>query len=103
MNVSSGSVQRIENFKSQYIDQRNIDVWLPEGYSNKHKYAVLYMNDGQSLYDAETTWNKQAWEVDEIAGKLMSEKKTRQFIVVGIWNNGQKRHEEYFPQNHMKA
>ena len=98
VNVSSGSVQRIENFKSQYIDHRNIDVWLPEGYSDKHKYAVLYMHDGQSLYDAEITWNKQAWEVDEIAGKLMSEKKTRQFIVVGIWNNGQKRHEEYFPQ-----
>jgi hypothetical protein len=33
--VSSGSVQRIENFKSQYIDHRNIDVWLPEGYSDK--------------------------------------------------------------------
>jgi hypothetical protein len=33
VNVSSGSVQRIENFKS-YIDHRNIDVWLPEGYSD---------------------------------------------------------------------
>lgn len=98
VNVSSGRVQRIENFKSQYIDHRNIDVWLPEGYSDKQKYAVLYMHDGQALYDAETTWNKQAWEVDETAGKLMAEKKTRKFIVVGIWNNGQKRHQEYFPQ-----
>jgi predicted alpha/beta superfamily hydrolase len=60
VNVSSGSVQRIENFKSKYIDHRNIDVWLPEGYSDKHKYAVLYMHDG-------LIWNKQAWEVDEIA------------------------------------
>ena len=98
VNISSGRVQRIENFKSQYVDHRNIDVWLPEGYSYKEKYAVLYMHDGQALYDAETTWNKQAWEVDEIAGKLMAEKKTRKFIVVGIWNNGQKRHHEYFPQ-----
>jgi predicted alpha/beta superfamily hydrolase len=73
VNVSSGSVQRIENFKSQY-NHRNIDVWLPEGYSDKHKYAVLYMHDGKSIYDAEITWNKQAWEVDEIASKLMSEK-----------------------------
>ncbi len=98
VNVSSGRVQRIENFKSQYVDHRNIDVWLPEGYSDKEKYAVLYMHDGQALYDAETTWNKQAWEVDEIASELMAEKKTRKFIVVGIWNNDQKRHHEYFPQ-----
>lgn len=98
VNVSSGRVQRIENFKSQFIDPRNIDVWLPKGYSDKQKYAVLYMHDGQSLYDAETTWNKQAWEVDEISGKLIAENKTRKFIVVGIWNNDRKRHPEYFPQ-----
>lgn len=98
VNVSSGRVQRIENFKSQFIDPRNVDVWLPEGYSDKQKYAVLYMHDGQALYDAKTTWNKQAWEVDEIAGKLIAENKTRKFIVVGIWNNDRKRHAEYFPQ-----
>lgn len=98
VNVSSGKVQRIENFKSQFIDPRNVDVWLPEGYSDKQKYAVLYMHDGQALYDAETTWNKQAWEVDEIAGKLIAENKTGKFIVVGIWNNDKKRHSEYFPQ-----
>lgn len=96
--VSSGKVQRFENFKSKLIDARNVDVWLPDGYSNKEKYAVLYMHDGQALYDAESTWNKQAWEVDEIAGKLIAEGKTQKFIVVGIWNNNSKRHPEYFPQ-----
>jgi hypothetical protein len=55
--VSSGSVQRIENFKSQYIDHRNIDVWLPEGYSDKIN-TVLYMRR-TITYDAEITWNKQ--------------------------------------------
>ncbi|PWA05045.1 alpha/beta hydrolase [Flavobacterium psychrotolerans] len=96
--VSAGKVQRFENFKSQFVDVRNIDVWLPDGYSDKEKYAVLYMHDGQMLYDAETTWNKQAWEVDDVAGKLISENKTQKFIVVGIWNSDQKRHPEYFPQ-----
>jgi enterochelin esterase-like enzyme len=47
VNVSSGRVLRIENFKSQFIDPRNVDVWLPVGYSDKQKYAVLYMYDGQ--------------------------------------------------------
>ena len=101
--VSSGKVQRFENFKSQLVNARNIDVWLPDCYSNKEKYAVLYMNDGQALYDAETTWNKQAWEVDEIAGKLIPDGKTKKFIVVGIWNNGPKRHPEYFPQKPFES
>lgn len=68
--VTSGKVQRFENFKSKLIDARNIDVWLPDGYSEKEKYAVLYMHDGQALYDTQSTWNKQAWEIDEVAGKL---------------------------------
>ena len=97
--VSSGKIQHIENFPSKYVDARNIDVWMPDGYSVSEKYAVLYMHDGQMLYDAATTWNKQSWEVDEVAGKLIQEGKTKKFIVVGIWNNGSKRHPEYFPQN----
>ncbi|WP_269223359.1 alpha/beta hydrolase-fold protein [Flavobacterium sp. IMCC34518] len=101
--VTSGKVQRFANFQSKLVDARNIDIWLPNGYSNKEKYAVLYMNDGQALYDAESTWNKQAWEVDEIAGKLIAEGKTQKFIVVGIWNNGPKRHPEYFPQKPFES
>jgi enterochelin esterase-like enzyme len=96
--VTSGKVQRFENFQSKLIDARNIDVWFPDNYSTKEKYAVLYMHDGQALYDAESTWNKQAWEIDQVAGKLIAGGKTKNFIVVGIWNNGQKRHPEYFPQ-----
>lgn len=96
--VSLGKIQHIENFPSKYVDARNIDVWMPDGYSVSEKYAVLYMHDGQMLYDAATTWNKQSWEVDEVAGKLIREGKTKKFIVVGIWNNGSKRHPEFFPQ-----
>ena len=44
--VTSGKVQRFANFKSQYVDARNVDVWLPDGYSPTEKYAVLYMHDG---------------------------------------------------------
>ena len=96
--ASRGSVERFTDFKSEYVASRNIDVWLPDGYLPNGKYAVLYMHDGQMLYDASTTWNKQAWEVDEVANTLIVEEKTQKFIVVGIWNNGEKRHSEYFPQ-----
>jgi predicted alpha/beta superfamily hydrolase len=96
--VSSGTLKRIEHFASKNIEAKNIDVWLPDNYSTNEHYAVLYMHDGQALYDATTTWNKQAWEVDEVASKLISENKTQKFIVVGIYNNPTKRHAEYFPQ-----
>ena len=96
--VTSGKIERFANFKSQYVDDRNIDIWLPDGYSVKEKYAVVYMHDGQMLFDADITWNKQSWEVDQTAGKLNAEPKNKKFIVVGIWNNGMKRHVEYFPQ-----
>ena len=60
----AGTLQRVENFPSQFIQPRNVDVWLPENYSEQKKYAVLYMHDGQMLFDASITWNKQEWMVD---------------------------------------
>ena len=96
--VTTGKVERIGKFKPQFIDARNVDVWLPEGYSAKEKYSVLYMHDGQMLFDPASTWNKQAWQVDAIAGNLIGEKKIQKCIIVGIWNNDKKRHPEYFPK-----
>jgi len=96
--VASGKVQRFENFKSRYVAARNVDVWLPDGYSTGKKYAVLYMHDGQMLFDSTSNWNHQEWCVDETAGKLIKEKKIRACIVVGIWNGNEMRHCEYLPQ-----
>ena len=98
ISVTTGKVVRLSNFKSKYVDARNVDVWLPEGYSTSEKYAVLYMHDGQMLFDPQSTWNKQAWQVDSIAGKLIAENKIQKCIIVAIWNNGLKRHPEYFPE-----
>jgi enterochelin esterase-like enzyme len=56
------------------------------------------MHDGQMLYDPEQSWNKQAWNIDDIASALLTNNKVRNFIVVGIWNGGQTRHQDYFPQ-----
>lgn len=53
--VSFGNIQRLENFQSQYVDGRNVDIWLPDGFTSNKKYPVLYMHDGQMLYDASTT------------------------------------------------
>jgi enterochelin esterase-like enzyme len=96
--VASGRIERIQHFRSQYVALRHIDVWLPEGYSDTVKYAVLYMHDGQMLFDSAITWNRQAWNVDDVATELFASGQVKKFIVVGIWNSGPTRHAEYFPQ-----
>ena len=100
-NVAHGSVQRMERFASKFVDARHVDVWLPDGYNPQQRYQVLYMHDGQMLYDASTTWNKQAWNVHTTVTRLMRQGKIAPTIVVGVWNNGKFRHAEYFPEKHL--
>ena len=45
------------------------------------------------LYDPSTTWNKQAWDVDNAVSVLMAENRVKNFIVVGIWNGGKTQHQ----------
>jgi len=101
--VSSGKIIRVENFQSKYIKPRNIDIWLPENYSSTNKYAVLYMHDGQMLYDSTMAWNRQEWGVDENMSKLLNEEKIRNTIIVAIWNSGKGRHSDYFPQEPFES
>ncbi|TKB44893.1 alpha/beta hydrolase [Thalassotalea mangrovi] len=96
--VSSGSLDTIDNFNSKFIKDRRVQVWKPDGYNTSTKYAVLYMHDGQMLFDAANTWNKQEWGVDETASQLIADGTTRPFIVVAIDNGDKLRHSEYFPQ-----
>ena len=99
----SGRIVRVENFSSKYVPSRNVDIWLPDNYTPTKKYAVLYMHDGQMLFDSSITWNKQEWGVDETVTKLIQQQKIRECIVVGIWNGGKSRHPEYFPQKPFES
>ncbi|MFY7732177.1 MAG: alpha/beta hydrolase [Bacteroidia bacterium] len=103
VNVSAGKVVRYQDFKSAFVDARNVDVWLPASYNKNKKYAVLYMHDGQMLFDSTQTWNKQEWGVDETITQLKTENKIKDCIVVGIWNGGKNRHIDYFPQKPFEA
>ena len=89
---------RVDKFPSEYIRPRPVDVWLPNNYTIKKKYSVLYMHDGQMLFDSTTTWNKQEWKVDEWATKLVDQGKTEDFIVVAIHNIPDIRWQDLFPQ-----
>lgn len=101
--VVSGKIERLEHFQSKYITERNVDIWLPDNYSESKKFAVLYMHDGQMLFDPDNSWNKQAWDVDDVATSLLEADQIKDFIVVGIWNGGATRHPDYFPQQPFES
>ena len=95
--VEAGRVERIE-FAPAELAARTVDIWLPPGYPDDAPYATLYMHDGQMLFDASTTWNRQAWEVERTAAAMLESGALRPFIVVGIWNAGEHRYRDYLPQ-----
>jgi enterochelin esterase-like enzyme len=99
--LSSGKLLRIDTFPSKNITPRTVDIWLPKNYSDEKKYAVLYMHDGQMLFDSNTTWNKQEWRIDEAATELMEQKITKHFIVVGVHNISSIRWNDLFPEKAM--
>jgi alpha-glucosidase len=107
VNVSAGQLVTVENFPSEFVPTRNILVWLPDGYEEGaaagRRYAVLYMHDGDSLFDAASTWNRQEWGVDEALFRLLGEGAVRDVIVVGIPNAGAERAIEYLPQKPFEA
>ena len=103
INVSAGKMIRYENFNSKYTESRNVDVWLPSGYNPQKKYNVLYMQDGQMLFDSISNWNHQEWCVDETMSKLLQEKKIHDCIIVGIWNSGKNRHSDYCPEKPFES
>jgi enterochelin esterase-like enzyme len=97
VHVSAGTIVDLGVLKSRFADPRRVVVWLPPGYSAKGpKYAVLYMHDGQNLFDKATAGYGMEWEIDEHLSQLIANKKVRPTIVVGIWNTP-KRLQEYVP------
>lgn len=76
--------------------KRNIWIYLPPSYAkSKKKYPVLYMNDGQNVFDQASSGFGE-WGVDEILDSLIA-KGTKEYIVVAIANGGSERLKEYNP------
>lgn len=86
-----------------FHNTRMLRVWLPPGYHDpgqrSERYPVLYLNDGQNLFDACTSaFNAQEWSADETATELIRAGSIPALIIVGIDNAGKKdRPNEYLP------
>lgn len=102
LTVSSGNLQRLEIFSSEMEETMKVDIWTPDGYSNDVKYQVVYMHDGQNLFDASSTWNHQAWEIDSVAAKLIDDGKIFAPIVVGIHSVDTTRLGDLMPEKPLK-
>ena len=103
VHVSAGTIVDLSILKSRYADPRRVVVWLPPGYSSHGpKYSVLYMHDGQNLFDKATAGYGMEWEIDEHLSQLIAQKKVRPAIVVGIWNTP-KRLQEYVPSKAFRG
>ena len=92
----TGTVKYFRDMKGQGIKPRDVIVWLPPSYeTNKTKrYPVLYMQDGQNLFDPQTSSFGVDWQLDESADSLIKAGAIREIIIVGIYNTID-RNEEY--------
>jgi predicted alpha/beta superfamily hydrolase len=94
-----GTLHHYSSMPSLFINPRNVEIWLPPDYDegNANGYAVLYMHDGQNLFESQKSFIGVDWGMDETMAALCGEKEIPSTIVVGIWNTPQ-RLREYLPQ-----
>src|SRR5205085_1778684 len=74
-------------------------VYVPPDYEKQtdQRYPVLYMNDGQNLFDGATSFAGIEWRVDETAEHLIAAKQIEPVIIVGIYNGLTERSVEFAP------
>jgi predicted alpha/beta superfamily hydrolase len=97
---------RLHEFRSRFFrNTRFLRVWLPPGYDDNEnsarRYPVLYLNDGQNLFEPSTSFTGVEWEIDETADRLIREEQVPPMVIVGIDNAGRERFREYMPHRSL--
>ena len=96
-----GSLEYPGAFHSTLLgNDRQLIVYLPPGYESdgERRYPVLYMQDGQNLFDGRTSFVPgQHWHLNETADNLIHEGAIEPLIIVGVYNACERRIEEYTP------
>src|SRR5947199_605659 len=96
----TGNIKRHRAFPSRILgNRRDVLVYLPPGYRrfSRKRYPVLYLHDGQNVFDAATSFSGVEWGVDETAERLIRQKRIEPLIIVAIANMGEERVHEYAP------
>src|SRR4029077_5313166 len=96
----TGNIRRHRAFPSKVLgNRRDVLVYLPPGYSrfSRKRYPVLYLQDGQNVFDAATSFAGVEWVLDETAQRLIQQKLIEPLIIVAVANTGDDRIHEYAP------
>src|SRR6202165_1285515 len=96
----TGNIKRHAAFPSKILrNRRDVLVYLPRGYLrfSRWRYPVLYLQDGQNVFDAATAFFGVEWGVDETAQRLIRKNLIEPLIIVAIANTGEERVHEYAP------
>jgi predicted alpha/beta superfamily hydrolase len=106
MHPQGGQLRRHEAFHSEFLEHdRDVLVWLPPGYEapdDDSRYPVLYMHDGQNLFEPDTSFQGEHWRMGETAAALIAAGEIEPVIIVGIYNTGDHRKDEYTPTRDTK-
>jgi enterochelin esterase-like enzyme len=92
-------------FRSRYLPaERDLIVYLPPKYDQTPavRFPVLYLQDGQNLFDSATAFAGVDWRVGQTADQLITEGRIRALVIVGIYNTGKRRIREYTPTRDRK-
>lgn len=104
--VAEGRLHYHRRFASKYLStRRDVVVYVPPGYQAqaKTRYPVLYLQDGQNLFDPVTAFGGHDWQADLTADHLITRGSIPPLIMVGIYNVGLKRISEYTPTRDPKS
>jgi predicted alpha/beta superfamily hydrolase len=96
----TGNIRRHRAFPSKVLgNRRDVLVYLPPGYRrfSGQRYPVLYLHDGQNVFDAATAFAGVEWGVDETAERLIRKHAIEPLIIVAVANLGEERIHEYAP------
>jgi enterochelin esterase-like enzyme len=99
-----GTLETFALISKVFDNTRTARVFLPPGYNDaanrERRYPVLYMFDGQNLFDACLAYDRiHEWQMDETVTRLAAEGRIEPLIVVGLDNANEKRAFEYLPWN----
>ena len=104
--IRPGRLDRIPAFESKILgNSRDVTVYLPAGYDDRddRRYPVLYMQDGQNLFDANRAFVPgNHWRLQEAADVAIGERTASPMIIVGIDHAGPGRMDEYTPKKDRK-
>ncbi len=96
----TGDIRTHRAFPSRFLgNNRDVHVYLPPGYrrSRNRRYPVLYLHDGQNVFDSATAFGHTEWRADETAERLIEQKLIEPIIIVAVANAGEDRIHEYAP------